>query len=150
MENSSDTAIIAILGILCLTGYLAPTIIALIRNHHYKWVLFAINLIFGMTGIGYLIAFIWAVWPRKTAILDVVANDPTTNSHEAGQKVYEQMGSNIRAFRDAANPSSTATPSKFTVNEDCDEILRRLAKLKEEGIITEEEFGRKKSELLGF
>ena len=67
--------------ILCfvLGGYFMPTIIAIVRKHHFKWVIFAINLIFGITGMGYLIALAWAVWPRASALFDPLWNDMTTN-----------------------------------------------------------------------
>lgn len=64
--------------------YFAPTIIAVIRKHHYKWVIFAINLIFGLSGMGYLIALIWAVWPKETTVGDAVVNDVTTNKEKSG------------------------------------------------------------------
>jgi len=126
---------LVICGLLALVVYFLPTIIALWRKHHYKWVIFAINFIFGLTGVGYLVALIWAVWPKQTAVFDVVTNDPTTNSPEAGQKIYGQMGTNVRAFQNAKNND--------------DELLRRLAKLRNDGVISEEDFGKKKKEILG-
>jgi hypothetical protein len=126
---------LVICGLLALAVYFLPTIIALWRKHHYKWVIFAINFFFGVTGVGYLVALVWAVWPRQTAIFDIAVNDPTTNSPEAGQKIYGQMGANVRAFKSA---------------KDADEDpLRRLAKLRDDGVITDEDFGRKKKEILG-
>jgi len=98
----NDTAFIVICGLLALVVYLLPTIIAFRRKHHYKWVICGINVVFGFTGIGYLAAFVWAVWPKQTAFFDVVANDPTTNSPEAGQKIYGQMGTNVRVFSGAS------------------------------------------------
>ena len=65
---------------LAIGGYFAPTIIATLRKHHYKWVIFAITLIFGLSGMGYLVALIWAVWPRETTVVDTVAKDVTTNA----------------------------------------------------------------------
>lgn len=109
--NEKEVALILICGLVALAAYLLPTIIALRRRHHYKWVIFGINAIFGLTGIGYLAAFVWAVWPRQTAFFDVVANDPTTNFPEAGQKIYGQMGTNAGAFSAAISvpPQQVAT-----------------------------------------
>lgn len=100
--DSSTIALIVIGCLLALAVYLLPTIIAFCREHHYKWVICGINLVFGFTGIGYLAAFVWAVWPKQTAFFDVVANDPTTNSPEAGRKIYGQMGTNVRSFSEAS------------------------------------------------
>ena len=133
---------------------LYPTIIAFVRNHHYKWVICGINIIFGLTGIGYLAAFIWAVWPQKTAFIDVITNDPTTNSAEAGKQIYGQMGANVGAYKEArdrgtAVPSPiTSSPSKVST-EDYHDELRNLASLRAEGIITEEDFVNKKKSILG-
>jgi hypothetical protein len=45
--------------------YCIPSIIAFKRNHHYKWVIFSIN-IFGIIGFPWLVAMIWAVWPAES------------------------------------------------------------------------------------
>ena len=109
--NEKEVALILICGLVALAAYLLPTIIAFRRKHHYKWIILGINAVFGFTGIGFLAAFVWAVWPRQTAFFDVVANDPTTNSPEAGQKIYGQMGTNVRAFNAARSvpPQQVAT-----------------------------------------
>lgn len=106
MNNTdlSRIALIIVCGLMVIAVYLLPTIIAFRRKHHYKWVIFGINAVFGFTGVGFLAAFVWAVWPRQTAFFDVVANDPTTNSSEAGQKIYGQMGTNVQAFSEASFP----------------------------------------------
>lgn len=85
-----------ILGIILILVFLilffGPTIIAFKRSHHYKWIIFGINLIFGATGIGYLVAFAWSVWPRQTSVVDLVKNDPTDNSLEACKQYYQKRG----------------------------------------------------------
>jgi len=113
--DSSTVALIVICALLALAVYLLPTIIAFRRKHHYMWVICGINVVFGFTGIGYLAAFVWAVWPKQTAFFDVVANDPTTNSPEAGQKIYRQMGANGRAFSEAiCSPSQQVATEQRT------------------------------------
>jgi len=39
------------------------------------WVIFGINLMFGATQIGFLIAFIWSVWPQQTVLTSIITND---------------------------------------------------------------------------
>jgi len=126
--DSSTIALLLICGLLALVVYLLPTIIAFRRKHHYKWVIFGINAVFGLTGIGYLAAFVWAVWPRQTAFFDVVANDPTTNSSEAGQKIYGQMGTNVRAYSEASFVSSqqNATESRMQLPSFCSNCGKHL------------------------
>jgi apolipoprotein N-acyltransferase len=155
--NMNDS--LTILGVLIVTViavavYLIPTIIAYQRKHHYRRIILGINVIFGLTGLGYLVAFVWAVWPKETAVFDVVTNDPTTNSSEAGQKIYGKMGTNVKAFRNALNSSSSTSPqesqpSNDVLNNNYEDILRSLAKLRDDGIITEEEFSNKKKSILG-
>lgn len=67
MENIKELILLAILGVLGLIAcvvFALPTSIAMIRKHPYKWIIFGLNMIFGATGIGYFIAFAWAVWPK--------------------------------------------------------------------------------------
>jgi len=40
-----------------------PTIIAFMRDHHYKMVILVLNI----TGIGYIPALIWSVWPDSSS-----------------------------------------------------------------------------------
>ncbi|WP_421846220.1 superinfection immunity protein [Novosphingobium sp.] len=39
----------------------APTIIAFSRKHAKKWLVLALNLLAGWTGIGWILALIWAI-----------------------------------------------------------------------------------------
>lgn len=51
--------------IAALSLFMAPTIIAFYREHHYRWIIFVLNTIgAGALGIGWLVALIWAIWPR--------------------------------------------------------------------------------------
>ncbi len=95
--------------------FFCPTIIAFNREHHYKWIIFGINLIFGATGIGYLIAFAWAVWPRQTAIADLVKNDPTDNSLEACKQYYQTRGEIDRTYDHARYGSTQPSHPQQTV-----------------------------------
>lgn len=42
-----------------LALYFVPSIIALHRNHHNQGAIFALNLVAGWTGIGWLVALVW-------------------------------------------------------------------------------------------
>jgi Superinfection immunity protein len=39
----------------------APTIVAFARKHAQKWLVFALNLVTGWTGIGWIAALVWAI-----------------------------------------------------------------------------------------
>ena len=44
--------------------YLSPSVIAHLRQHYYRWPITAINIVLGLTGIGWLVCLVWAVWPE--------------------------------------------------------------------------------------
>ncbi len=44
--------------------FCAPALIAHWRKHHYRWPITVINLLLGLTGVGWIICLIWAVWPE--------------------------------------------------------------------------------------
>jgi hypothetical protein len=45
--------------------YVMPSIIAFSRLHPRRWAILAINLLLGISGIGWGIAFIWALLPAQ-------------------------------------------------------------------------------------
>jgi hypothetical protein len=53
--------------VLAVGLYALPTIIAIKRDHPYKWPIFAVNILVGCTGIGYVSALVWSLWPRAQA-----------------------------------------------------------------------------------
>jgi len=66
-----------ILGLLAVCLYFAPTIIAYKRRHEYKLVILGINVI-GFVGVlPWVIAFIWAAWPKDKSIIDPVVGNVT-------------------------------------------------------------------------
>ncbi|MGD1038437.1 MAG: superinfection immunity protein [Roseiarcus sp.] len=48
-------------GLLLLVLYFAPSIIALMRGHLSAAAIFVLNLVFGWTFIGWIIALIWSL-----------------------------------------------------------------------------------------
>jgi len=55
----SDTIWI-LLGLLAVLIYMLPTIVAFNKGHRNRWVIMIINIVFGLTLLGWLIAIIWA------------------------------------------------------------------------------------------
>ena len=61
-----------------------PAIIAFKRNHGYKWIILVLCF-FAPTGIVWLIAFVWAIWPADKSLIDpVVGNVTGTGTRNAG------------------------------------------------------------------
>ena len=56
---------LSLLFMIC--AYFLPTIIASHRRHHHFWVIAFINFFFGVTLLGWLIAFIWSLSPVRRA-----------------------------------------------------------------------------------
>lgn len=74
--DDNTPGVIALL-ILMLTFYLVPTFIAYRRGHHYRHVIFGLNVIGGITGIGWAVAMIWALWPSDKSLADPVLGNVT-------------------------------------------------------------------------
>jgi hypothetical protein len=85
-------------GIIFILVFLLPTIIALCRKHHYRWVILGINVILGCSGLGWLAAFVWAVWPKATSLFSPLINNPTSNANADSRQVYRQYGENVAGF----------------------------------------------------
>ena len=126
--------LIILLALLVLPFYFAPFIIALNRNHHYKWVIFVLNLIGFVAGVPWVVAFVWAVWPQQTWLISPILNDPTSNNPLSGQKNYNDAGKNIATFTEAS--------------KSWEDKLLKLHQLKEKKVISEEEFETEKSKIL--
>jgi hypothetical protein len=47
--------------VISLCIYFVPSIIAAVRSHQSRMAIFAVNLLFGWTGLGWLVAFIWSL-----------------------------------------------------------------------------------------
>lgn len=60
----------AILAGIALCFYFIPTMIADYKNHDHLWIIFAINSCLGLTGVGWLVALIWAVYPKGKPLAD--------------------------------------------------------------------------------
>lgn len=50
-----------IILLICLPISFAPSIVAFVRKHRQKWLVFLLNLLAGWTGIGWIAALIWAI-----------------------------------------------------------------------------------------
>jgi hypothetical protein len=66
--------------------------------------------------------------------------------------IRDKVLTNAHIFTGAVQPSGSTSPSLVpvpVVAGGFDQHLRALAKLRDDGVITEEDFGRKKKEILG-
>ena len=138
MDSDSATNMgIAIAVLLFICVYALPTIVAFQRQHEYRWIIFAINVALGGTGLGWLVAMVWAIYPGNKSLADPLLGNPTgLGARNVGHTLGE-VGAHINPQRDQQLGASSALDS-----------LDRLAALAEKGIITPDEFEKKKANLL--
>lgn len=56
--------------------YFLPTIIAFIRGHASKWGIFIFNIFFGITGVLWIVAIIWATSNKGSSnVHNIVVNN---------------------------------------------------------------------------
>src|SRR5208283_4753303 len=78
--------------------FLLPTFIAFKRDHSFKWVIFAINVVLGASGLGWLIAFVWAVYPQEKSLADPLIGNPTgIGTRNAGHTLGEVAAGNAQS-----------------------------------------------------
>lgn len=156
----SDNAIgglfilVAIVGAAC---YLLPAIIAFARSHHYRWVIVALTIFGGWTGIAWLAALIWSVFPHNRSVVDPMVGPATGVGHRnAGDAVGEARYGLERGYEaerrrsDAAEPhlrpwERRDTPTKL---ENTVEALERLQRLHSSGALSDEEYEAAKRRVL--
>ena len=135
MDTDAITILVVVI-VLALT-YGLPSFIAFKRQHEYRWIIFGINIVAGATGLGWLIAFVWAVYPTNKSLADPVLGNPTgLDGRNAGHTLGEVSAS---AGQSGDQPLQTASAL---------DALDKLALLAEKGIITPDEFEKKKASLL--
>lgn len=151
-DRPSDSDGAAALGIgliiLCLVGiaiYFVPTLIALIRGHSYTWVIFALNLCGGWTGLGWLAAMVWAVWPTEKALIDpVVGNVTGRGTRNAGDALGAAAFGRERGYAAERTRSESSRSDGLSALEQ----LGRLGALRANGVIDDAEFQAAKTALL--
>ncbi|MBA5727017.1 hypothetical protein CPA56_03295 [Bombella sp. TMW2.1889] len=116
--------IFAILMLSMLAMYCLPSIIAIMRQHPQKWLLVALNILAGWTGLFWIGLLIWSLWPREK----LVSSDGSQNwgpyqAHDRSQSLGE-----------------TFVRPEYT--------LEQLHQMKERGTLTEAEFVKAKERII--
>ena len=90
--------------LILLAVYFIPTFIALRRRHTYKWVILGINTFAIAGGLPWLVAFIWAVWPRNKSLIDPIAGNVTgMGSRNTGDTIGSIEYGRARGYLDEEN-----------------------------------------------
>lgn len=109
---------------------LLPTIIAFRRRHPHRWLILVINLLFSATGIGWIIALIWAL-----------------NSLHFTDDFHGRLGTVRIETREPLLVAQTAQPTRSPADDAADQ-LQRLKQLHAQGALTDEEYARARRPLL--
>jgi len=71
IDSGDFTALVIMFGLI-LVAYCLPTIVAFARRHRNRWMILVINLAFGATVLGWIVALVWAMNkvddPRKGGV----------------------------------------------------------------------------------
>jgi hypothetical protein len=121
-------------GILAIILYFIPTIIAYRRDHAYKGIIFAIDLVLGLSGIGYLAALIWALWPEEKSLLDPLLGNPTGLG---ARNVGDTFGS-----KKAGEVRGEVQEKDMTIE------LEKIGKLYKDGNLSREEYDSMKKKII--
>jgi uncharacterized protein len=142
-ESSAGYVVgIGLLLLLAICIYMLPTIFAFARGHGYKWIIFAVNLFSGWTGLIWVAAFVWAIWPREKSLIDpVVGNTTGMGTRNAGDALGAVHYGKERGYRAEARADHQAIGD---LSSSTLERLEKLAELRSKGVLTDAEFEREK------
>ncbi|MGN6537626.1 MAG: superinfection immunity protein [Mesorhizobium sp.] len=128
-QTSSDSdalTVIDVLIMMAVTIYFLPTIVAFVRRHPNLWPIFIINVVFGLTVLGWFGSLIWA--------FGAVHVSPTGNhGGESGLNLF---------VNDPARTVVTGPISATPLSDDPADELRRLKALHDAGALDEGEYQR--------
>ncbi|RWI92146.1 superinfection immunity protein [Mesorhizobium sp.] len=113
--------------------FLIPTIIAFLRRHPNRWVIFLLNTFLGATGIVWFGCLIWAC-----KAVHITANPRGTNGGESGLNLTANDVVRVRV----ENATPLPAPSSRLSSEEMLNRLERLKKLRDDGAIDAEQFER--------
>lgn len=130
-----------------VASYLLPSIIARNKEHeHRKWI-YLVNIIFGSTGIGWIISMLWAMeiirLPKKKEITGTIregvgTDDVISTISQQGEKISSAI---INSKESLTNPNPET--SEFAQLEK----IKKLHELHKLGAITQSEYENEKAKL---
>lgn len=142
-----DFPIHLLIGLLIICAlYIAPTVIAFRGNHPNRWIIAVINIVFGATLLGWLVAMVWA-------LQRVHLSNQAGGSHggESGLNLFVNDVQQVRIVPEPPRPTPSPQP---VAAEDAIDIqtavaeLERLKKLRQNDDLTQEQFEALKTVLL--
>lgn len=129
--------------ILFLISYFIPSIIALFRAKSNSFAIILLNLFLGWTFIGWVVALIWSATKDKPAQTIVVNNSYTENKNIEPNHQKTNSTTSLNSMY-----SQKTTTNKIISHQEKIEILEKLKKMVDAGILTQEEFEKQKIQIL--
>jgi len=122
------------LAIVLLGLYFLPTIIAFRRDHAYKGIILVINLVFGLTGLGWAGSLIWAIFPSEKSLIDPIVGNPT--------------GTGMRNTGDTLGSAAVGKTRGVDKESQATREIREASELFQSGHISEEEYNALKRKII--
>jgi hypothetical protein len=132
---------IVLLCIVAALAYFIPTYIAFVRGHPNRWVIFLLNLVFGITILGWFGCLIWA----SNAVHRPVGYKSAGG--ESGLNLFVNDEKQVR-ITPAVPVVATKSTEPVATSVDSSERLEKLAKMHLDGLLTAEEFQTLKAKLI--
>jgi hypothetical protein len=133
--------VVLIWAVICGAIYIIPSVVAFKRDHPNRWIIFAINMAFGATVIGWIGALVWAL---NAAHISNQAGG--SHGGESGLNLFVNDEKRVR-WPDSPAPQPSAAARPRTVENAVDEI-ERLRQLFVDQHLTVDEFNRLKASVL--
>lgn len=137
---SDEPGAFAMFAVMCvaLGLYSIPAVVAFHRGHPNRWVILAVNFLFGGTGIGWIGALLWAA--------SAIHRSPAGNN--GGESGLNLFVNDPKTVRPDGSPTPPPAPQGASATDDIGSQLERLAALRERGLVDEEKYARLRRPLL--
>lgn len=131
----------AIFWLLLLLLFVLPSFLAFYRGHPNRWLILAVNIFLGGTGIGWAVALIWAL------VIHLTKQPNGSNGGESGLNVFANDVRRVR-LEPSMEKSPAHLPRPPLSTSDALEQIDRLGRLRDAGHLTEAEFVSLKDDIL--
>lgn len=135
-EQILTLIMIAIGVIIAALIYALPTILAFRRQHPNRWFIAVLNIVFGYTLLGWLVALVWAL---KAFHLGA------SGAGESGLNLFVSDVRKVQLVPPPPLPPPASPPPTFTITAE----LEKLHRLLQDQVINQTEFEMMKARLLG-
>lgn len=134
----SDFLVLLII-ILGLAIFISPTVIAFVRKHPNRWLILAVNLCLAATGFVWILCLIWSLQAVH------LSDGDDSDGGESGLNIFANDEARVRVV--GLESAATSSPTNIRPVDHI-EKLSQLKKLRDDSVLSEEEFSSLKERLL--